>query len=352
VIPLARPLVGEAEKQAVGRVIDSGGLVQGREVAAFEDEFSTTVEERQCVAVNSGTAALHLSLLALGIGRSDEVVVPSFTFAATANAVALTGATPVFADIDPDNFCIDPDAANAAVSVRTTAIIPVHLYGHPAAMDRLQTLADRHGLALIEDAAQAHAATFEGRPVGALGDVAAFSFYPSKNMTTGEGGMVVTVDADLARRIRLLRNQGMEQAYQNEIVGLNCRMTDLSAAVGRVQLEKLPAWTKARRAVASALDGQLRTVRTPPVDPRVEHVYHQYTVRSSDRDGLRSHLQLRGVGCAAYYPVPVHRLPAFDLQLDLPETERAAGEVLSLPVRPDLTSEEIAGVVDGVESYG
>jgi len=352
VIPLTHPLIGDEEKEAVCRVLHSGGIAQGPEVAAFEDEFAALVEGRRCAAVSSGTAALHLALLALGIGPGDEVIVPSFTFAATANTVAMTGATPVFVDIEAGSFCLDPTAVAAAVSTRTSAIMPVHLYGHPAAMDRLQAIAQRHDLAVIEDAAQAHGAAFDGRPVGALGTVAAFSFYPTKNMTTAEGGMVVTDDAALERTVRLLRNQGMDQPYRNELVGLNCRMTDIAAAIGRVQLSKLPQWTESRQAVAAALDARLTTVTTPPVDPRVAHAYHQYTVRCSDREGLRAHLDGLGIGCGVYYPVPVHRLPSFGRRLDLPETARAADEVLSLPVRPDLTGDEVDAVVEGVNSYG
>lgn len=355
-IPLVRPRIGEAEKAAVLRVMDSGMLVQGPEVAAFEDEFAAVVAGRCCVAVNSGTAALHLALLVLDIGRGDEVILPSFTFAASANVVRLVGAEPVFVDVEPASFCLDPDAVADAVTARTAAVMAVHLYGHPAAMDRLNAVAARHGLAVVEDAAQAHAADFDGVPAGALGDVAAFSFYPSKNMTTAEGGMVTTADEEVARRLRLLRNQGMEQgmerAYHNELVGLNARMTDLAAAIGRVQLEQLPAWTKARRANAAALDERLKGVSPPVADPRVGHAYHQYTVRSGQRDGLRAHLADWGVGAAVYYPVPVHRLASFNLELALPETERAAAEVLSLPVRPDLTASELDRVVEAVNAHG
>lgn len=350
-IPLVRPQIGEAEKAAVMRVLDSGMLVQGPEVAAFEEEFAGFVDGRSCVAVNSGTAALHLALLSLDIGRGDEVLLPSFTFAASANAVRLVGAEPVFVDIEPASFCLDPDAVADAVSPRTAAIMAVHLYGHPAAMDRLNAVAARHGLTVIEDAAQAHAADFDGVPVGALGDVAAFSFYPSKNMTTAEGGMVTTADDEVARRLQLLRNQGMERAYHNELIGLNGRMTDLAAAIGRVQLEQLPGWTKARRANAAALDQRLSGVRPPPVDPRAGHAYHQYTIRSDRRDALRDHLADWGVGAGVYYPVPVHRLPSFGLDLELPETERAAIEVLSLPVRPDLTASELDRVVEAVNAH-
>lgn len=347
-VTAVRVLVGDDEAAAVDRVLRSGRLVQGQEVAAFEAEFAELVAGRTCVAVNSGTSALHLGLLAAGIGRGDEVIVPSFTFAATANAVAMAGATPVFVDIEPDTFCLDPDAVSAAVTPRTAAVLPVHLYGHPAAWDGLSGLAERLGLLLLEDAAQAHGASYDGIPVGALGDVAAFSFYATKNMTTGEGGMVVCCDEETARRVRLLRNQGMEQRYRNEIAGLNNRMTDLAAALGRVQLRRLPGWNEERRVLAATYDEQLVGVVTPTTAPKAEPVWHQYTVRSTDRDALAARLDSRGIDTAVYYPVPTHRLPAYDLDVELPETERATREVLSLPIRPGLTSDEVARVVAAV----
>ena len=268
-IPAARPLIGTEERAAVERVLASGMLVQGPEVAAFEHEFADLVAGHTCVAVNSGTSALHLGLLALGIGPGDEVIVPSFTFAATANSVALAGATPVFADIDPQTYCLDPAAVEAAVSERTAAIMPVHLYGHPAQMSALQEVADRHGLAIVEDACQAHLARWRDRPVGAFGAVAAFSFYPTKNMTTGEGGMVVCAGEDVARKLRLLRNQGMERQYENELVGFNARMTDMAAAIGRVQLTKVRGWTAQRRQNAAYLDAQLAELTPNVVTPTV-----------------------------------------------------------------------------------
>jgi dTDP-4-amino-4,6-dideoxygalactose transaminase len=237
----------------------------------------------------------------------------------------------------------------AAVTSRTAAIIPVHLYGHPAPWDGLADVAERHGLLLLEDAAQAHAASYDGTPVGALGDIAAFSFYATKNMTTGEGGMVVCRDEATARTVRLLRNQGMEQRYRNEIAGLNNRMTDLAAAMGRVQLRRLAAWNEERRAVAATYDEQLAgVVTTPVVAPKADPVWHQYTVRTRDRDSLAARLDARGIDSAVFYPVPTHRLPAYDLDLDLAETDRAAREVLSLPIRPGLTDEEVARVVAAV----
>ena len=349
-IPAARPLIGEQERAAVDRVMASGMVAQGPEVAAFEEEFSALVDGRHCIAVNSGTSALHLGMLAAGIGPGDEVVLPSFSFAASANAVRLCGATPVFADIEPGSFCLDPAAVEAAITPRTTAVMPVHLYGHPAAMSGIGALAERHGLLVVEDAAQAHAAALDGRPVGAFGQVAAFSFYPTKNMTAGEGGMVVTPDADVARMVRLLRNQGMERRYENEVVGFNTRMTDIHAAIGRVQLGRLPGWTADRQRNAKVLDEGLQGVVVPPVADGATHVYHQYTVRSDERDALQAKLTERGVGSGVYYPTPIHRLPSFGLELDLPETERAAREVLSLPVHPALSEADLEAIVAAVNA--
>ena len=347
-VSAVRVHMGPEEIAAVTNVLTSGRLVQGTEVAAFEAEFAGLVAGRTCVAVNSGTSALHLGLLAAGIGPGDEVIVPSFTFAATANSVAMTGATPVFADIEPDTFCLAPDAVAAAVTSRTAAVMPVHLYGQPARWPGLAEVASRHGLLLVEDAAQAHAATYDGVPTGALGDVAAFSFYATKNMTTGEGGMVVCRDEAVARRVRLLRNQGMEARYRNEVVGLNNRMTDVAAAIGRVQLRRLTSWNEERRAVAAAYTDGLRGVVTPYVMPEAQPVWHQYTVRTPHRDALQAALDDAGIDTAVYYPTPTHRLPAYDLELDLPETERACREALSLPVRPGLTEDEVARVVAAV----
>jgi perosamine synthetase len=350
VIPAARPLIGEDERAAVDRVLAGGMVAQGPEVAAFEDEFSKLVDGRHCIAVNSGTSALHLGMLAAGVTTGDEVIVPSFSFAATANAVRLTGATPVFADIERDSFCLDPAAIEAAVTARTAAIMPVHLYGHPAAMREIMAIAKRHGLLVVEDAAQAHAASLDGRPVGSFGQVAAFSFYPTKNMTSGEGGMVVTRDEAVARMVRLLRNQGMERRYENEVVGFNTRMTDIHAAIGRVQLRKLGGWTHDRQRNAAALNEGLEGVVVPRVADGAVHVYNQYTIRASERDALQAALDERGVGTGVYYPTPIHRLPSFDLELDLPETERAAREVLSLPVHPSLSESDVDLVIAAVNT--
>jgi dTDP-4-amino-4,6-dideoxygalactose transaminase len=351
-------VIGEAEIEAAVRVHRSGMVVQGPEVAAFEQEFSALVNGRHCVAVNSGTSALQLTLMALNIKPGDEVIVPSFSFAASANAVRLVGATPVFVDIEPGTFCMDPRAAAAAVTPRTVAIMPVHLYGHPAAMDQIMALAEKHGLAVVEDAAQAHAAALNGTPVGAFGTAGCFSFYPTKNMHSLEGGMITTADAGLARTLRLLRNQGMEQRYANEIVGANMRLTDVAAAIGRVQLAQLPQWTAQRQANAKVLDSRITEMVTPVVADGAEHVYHQYTVRvKGDRDAAQRILTEHGVGNAVYYPTPIHRLVPYLVDgkpgpWDLPETEKAAAEVVSLPIFPTLTPGELERIADAANAAG
>ncbi|MBJ2120976.1 DegT/DnrJ/EryC1/StrS family aminotransferase [Arthrobacter sp. MSA 4-2] len=352
-IPAAKPIVGDEERAAVDAVLLSGMLAQGAEVAAFEKEFSEVLlDGRAAVAVNSGTAGLHLGLLAAGIGPGDEVIVPSFTFAATANSVALTGATPVFADIELDHYCLDIAHVESLITEKTKGIMPVHLYGHPAAIEAYRTLADRHGIALFEDAAQAHGASLGGRQVGTFGDFAMFSLYPTKNMTSGEGGMVSTGNPEIERRLRLLRNQGMERQYENELVGFNARMTNLHAAIGRVQLTKVGGWTAQRQANAAFLSANIEGVATPTVAEGAVHVYHQYTVRvGGDRDAFAAALKDEyNIGSGVYYPIPNHRLPSFQRTEDLPNTETAAREVLSLPVHPSLDSEDLDRIVTAVNA--
>ncbi|GAA3927320.1 DegT/DnrJ/EryC1/StrS family aminotransferase [Microbacterium soli] len=352
----AKPIIGEEERAAVDRVMRSGMVAQGPEVAAFETEFAEHfVPGRPAVAVNSGTAGLHLGLLATGVGPGDEIIVPSFTFAATGNSVALTGATPVFVDIEPATFTLDPEAVAAAITPKTKGILPVHLYGHPARMRELEKLAAEKSVALYEDAAQAHGASLDGRPVGSFGEFAMFSLYPTKNMTSGEGGMVTTATAEIARRVKLLRNQGMERQYENEVVGFNARMTDIHAAIGRVQLTKVDAWTRTRQRNAAFLDAHLRGVTVPPVAEGAVHVYHQYTIRvPEDRDGfVRALKEEHQVGAGVYYPIPNHRLQSlapYAAGLDLPETERAAREVLSLPVHPSLSADDLERIVTAVNT--
>ncbi len=357
-IPPARPLIGDEERAAVDRVLRSGMLAQGPEVKAFEQEFSEHFGlGRACVAVNSGTSGQQLGLLASGVSAGEEVIVPSFTFAATCNSVALTGATPVFADIDADDFCLSPEAVEAAITDRTVGVMPVHLYGHPAKMDRITEIAEQHGIQVFEDAAQAHGASLRGTPVGAFGSFAMFSLYPTKNMTSGEGGMVSVANDDIERLIRLYRNQGMEMQYHNEVVGFNMRMTDIHAAIGREQLKKVDGWTKRRQENAAFLSANLTGVTTPPVADGAVHVYHQYTVRvPQDRDGFAKALKEEyQVGSGMFYPVPNHLLKPFQVDVDLPETARAAAECLSLPVHPSLGQgdlERIVGAVNALAAAG
>lgn len=363
-IPAAKPIIGDEERAAVDAVLASGMVVQGPQVAAFEEGFSAqVVAGAHCVAVNSGTSAQHLATLACDLkaeGGTPEVIVPSFTFAATGNSVAITGAKPVFADIDPVTFTLDPASVEAAITDNTVAIEVVHLYGLPANMDAILEVAARHQLAVFEDCAQAHGAAIDGKPVGTFGAWGSFSFYPTKNMTTLEGGMVTTGDAELARRVRLLRNQGMEKQYANELVGLNNRMTDVAAAVGRVQLKKLDGWTGTRRANAAALDAGLAAVPgviTPHVPDGYRHVYHQYTIRldgatAAERDAAQGALHEQWqVGTGVYYPIPNHRLDSlapYAPDLELPATELVARECLSLPVHPSLSQADLDRIVQAV----
>jgi dTDP-4-amino-4,6-dideoxygalactose transaminase len=350
-VPIAKPFLGEEEKAAALEALSSGQLSQGPRVAEFERAFAAYHGAKHGVATSNGTTALTTALMAHEIGPGDEVIVPSFSFFATASCVLSVGATPVFADIDATTFCLDAAAAEAAITSRTRAIMPVHLYGLPADMMRFDALCRAKNLVLLEDAAQAHGAKIDGRSVGTFG-TASFSFYPTKNMTTTEGGMVLTNDDAIAERLRMIRHQGMSTQYLHEVVGYNFRMTDPSAAIGLVQLKRLPGWQVKRNANAAFYDGALKSVRVPTVPPGREHVYHQYTVRvpeGVDRDAVLKRLNERGVGARVYYPLPIHRQPVFARRPEygavvLPATERATREVLSLPVHPSLTEEERAFV--------
>ena len=360
-IPAAKPIIGALERSAVDAVIASGMVVQGPQVAAFEEEFAEQVVGGvYAVAVNSGTSAQHLATLASGLPEDAEVIVPSFTFAATGNSVAIAGARPVFADIDPVTFTLDPASVRASITDRTAAIEVVHLYGLPANMPEIMRIAEEYGLAVFEDCAQAHGAAIGSVPVGSFGAWGSFSFYPTKNMTSLEGGMVTTRDAALARRVRLLRNQGMDRQYANELVGLNNRMTDVAAAVGRVQLGRLAEWTAQRQANAAALNEGLAGaagVITPAVPEGRTHVYHQYTIRfegatGAERDRIQAVLKDEWqIGTGVYYPIPNHRLASlapYARGVELPGTEKAARECLSLPVHPSLSPADVGRIVEAV----
>jgi len=347
--------IGEELRQAVGSVLDSRQFILGRFVEQFEEAFAAYCGTAYAIAVNSGTSALHLALLATGVGRGDEVITVPFTFAATAAAVHYCGARPVFVDIRPGTCLMDVSQIAARITPRTRAILPVHLYGQPVEMEELGAIASRHGIAVIEDAAQAHGAEYRGRRAGSLGELACFSFYPTKNLgACGEGGMVTTNDPALARTVRLLRDWGQDSKYRYGLRGYNYRMEGLQGAILNVKLKYLETWTERRRAIARIYDGLLEgsSVARPLARPEVRHVYHAYTVRSGQRDELQKSLTDQGIGSAIHYPIPLHMQPAYvDPEWpegSLPEAERAAREVLSLPVYPELTDHQAATVAAAV----
>jgi dTDP-4-amino-4,6-dideoxygalactose transaminase len=340
----------ELEKAALD-VLRSGRFILGPNVEAFEREAASFLGVKYAVGVGSGTDALVLGLRALGIGPGDEVIVPSFTFFATAEAVSLVGATPVFADIEPNTFCLEPDSVAKAISLRTRAIIPVHLFGHPAEMDALGELARRKGLAVLEDAAQGFGAVYRGRKVGGLGNAAAFSFFPSKNLGAfGEAGMIATDDASLADAVRRLRAHGSRERYVHVEIGYNARLDELQAALLRVKLPHVAKWNDERRRVAKAYDAALAGVEgltTPSVAPGCTHVFHQYTLRvpAGKRSAIQKSLEDAGVSTQIYYPIPNHALVMYAQGApSLPATDAAASEVLSLPIYPELTDADVAEI--------
>ncbi len=358
-INIARPLIGEEEKAAVMAVLESGQLAQGGAVAEFEQAFADYCGVKHAVATSNGTTALHVALLAHGIGPGDEVITAPFTFIASANSALYVGAKPVLVDIEPESFNIDVDRIEAAITPSTKAIMPIHLFGNPAEMSRIMEIAERHGLAVIEDAAQAHGAEENGKRAGSWA-TGCFSFYPTKNITTGEGGMVTTNDDCVADRARLVRSHGMRVRYYHEMLGFNFRMTNIHAAIGMAQLPKLEAFNERRIENAAYLSEHLppEKVRVPTVRPGTRHVFHQYTVRvlpPLDRDDARKQLADAGVGTEVYYPVPVHQQQLYVEQGykgSFPESERAAREVLSLPVHPGVTREDLETIVDAVRNLG
>jgi len=352
-IPIAKPLIGEEEKRAVMEVLDSGVLAQGPKVAAFEEAFARMVGVKYAIATSSGTTALHTALLAHGISAGDEVITPSFTFIASANSILYVGARPVFVDIDPATFNLDPAKIEAAITPRTKAIMPVHLFGLTADMDPIMEIARKHGLIVIEDACQSHGAQYKGKQAGSMG-TGCFSMYPTKNITSAEGGVITTDDAKIAESCRVIRQHGMRRRYYHDELGFNFRMTDVHAAIGLAQLQKLESFNQARIANAQFLSAHLHGVITPQVPQGYRHVFHQYTVRASNglRDVLLEHLKCREIGSGVYYPVPIHQQTLYTQELGydvhLPETEKAAAEVLSLPVHPALSRADLEEIVSAV----
>jgi len=344
---------------AIAGVLESCQFVLGAEVTGFEQDFAAYCGAAECVALNSGTSALHLALLAAGVGLADEVITVPFTFVASVAAVIYVGARPVLADIDPRSFTMDPAAIEALITPRTKAILPVHLYGQSADMDPIMEVARRHQLIVIEDAAQAHGAKYRGRPVGSIGDIGCFSFYPGKNLGAyGEGGAVTTSNAKYARTVRMLRDWGQDRKYHHVLRGFNHRMEAFQGAILRVKLRHLEQWTEARREIVGKYNRALAGsgVERPTEMPWARHVYHAYTLRTKYRDALQEALLKEGIQTGIHYPVPVHLQPAYaDLgyaRHDLPESEKAADEVLSLPLYPEITDDQIQSVSRAVTGFG
>lgn len=342
---------------AIQNILENSQFVLGKEVAAFEEEFAAYCQVKHAIGVNSGTSALHLALLAAGIGPGDEVITVSMTFVATVAAIVYSGAKPVFVDVDPVSYCMDPGKIEAAITKHTKAIMPVHLYGQMADMDPILEIAKRHNLLVIEDAAQAHGAEYKGRRAGGLGDLGCYSFYPGKNLGAyGEGGAVVTSNPEYTRTIRMLRDWGAEKKYQHVLKGYNYRLEGMQGAILRVKLRYLEGWTESRRAHAAEYSRLLSgsSVITPAEMPYARHVFHVYAIRTTARESLQQSLTKADIQSGIHYPIPVHLLPAYsDLGYkpgDFPITEKIANEELSLPMFAELTNEQIDVVVKGIQS--
>ncbi len=351
-IPIAKPDIGDEEKKAVMDVLDSGMLAHGEWVRRFEKEFAGYVGTEYAIATTSGTQALILALEALEV-RGKEVIVPSFTFIASATSIIRAGGIPVFADVNPETFNIDPEDVERKIGKRTKAIMPVHLYGQSADMDSIMEIAETHNLHVIEDACQAHGALWKGRKLGSIGDVGAFSFYPTKNMTTGEGGMVTSNDENIAERVRMLHDHGQVERYRHRELGWNFRMTNIAAAIGLEQLKKLENNNEMRRKNAKFYDDSLENmVEIPQVDPRAKHVYHQYTIKTEKRDKIIEEFRKTKIGFGIYYPMGIHQqevMKNLGHRARLEVTERLVNEVLSVPVHPLLTEKDMEIVVETIK---
>jgi perosamine synthetase len=355
-IPIAKPLLGKEEIDAVTEVLNSGMIAQGPKVEEFELAFSEYTGSEYAAAVNSGTAALHIALLAHGIGKEDEVITSPFSFIATANSILYTGAKPVFADIEPDTFNIDPERIKEKITSKTRAIMPVHLYGHPADMKAIMEIADDNKLIVIEDACQSHGAECLGKKVGSFG-TGAFSFYPTKNMTTSEGGMLTTDEKEIAETAKMIRAHGSKIRYLHEMLGFNLRMTDIAAAIGLVQLGKLNRFTEARQRNAAMLSVGLKGISglVPAITKAgCTHVFHQYTVRAKKRDQLAAFLKDKEIGTGVHYPTPIHKQPYYKelgYRDSMPVSEKAVEEVLSLPVHPAVSGADIQRIIDATREF-
>lgn len=359
-INMARPQIGDDEKKAVLEVMDSGIIAQGPRTKAFEEAFASMCTTKHAIATSSGTTALHIAMLANKIGAGDEVITSAFTFIASANSVIYTGGRPVFVDIDPKTFNIDADLIEAAITPKTKAILPIHLFGLPCDMEKIMAIAKKHNLLVIEDACQSHGATFKGKKVGSFG-TGTFSLYPTKNITSGEGGMITTNDDAVEEACRVIRNHGMRKRYYHDEIGYNFRMTDMHAAIGLAQIAKLEEFNQKRQENAAFYDKNLKGVVTPFVPEGCQHVYHQYTVRvpGGKRDALRAYLAEHEIGSEVYYPVPIHKQGFYQTEygyhISLPETEKAASEVLSIPVHPGISAadrEKVAATINEFMAKG
>lgn len=356
IIPLSQPIIGQSERQAVNSVLRSGRLAQGSQVALFEQEFAKTCHAKYAIAVSSGTAALHLALLAHHLGPGDEVITTPFTFVATTHAIIHTGATPVFVDIDEKSFNINPIAIEQAITVRTKAILPVHLFGHPCRMPEITRIAHRHRLTIIEDAAQALGAAYRDKPIGS-NNTTCFSLYATKNITTGEGGMITTNNTKIADLCRLLRNHGMRQRNDVRLVGYNYRMTDIAAAIGIQQFKKLPKFNNQRRSNAEYYNQHLKTVTTPITLPDAKHSWHLYTVlfpNKKKRDAAHQQLADKGISTGIFYDPPLHLYPHLKqltkCSSPLPVATNIASRVLSLPIHPHVSQQQLHYIADTINS--
>ncbi|MEM3567479.1 MAG: DegT/DnrJ/EryC1/StrS family aminotransferase [Thermoplasmata archaeon] len=345
-IPQARPCIGEEEIAAVREVLLSGNLAQGKLVKQFEEEFARYIGVKHAIAVANGTCALEIALMSAGIKKGEEVITTPFTFVAPTNAICMVGAKPVYADIEPDTFNISPASIRKLIGKRTRAILPVHLYGLPANMDEIMEIAGEHDLLVVEDACQAHGARVDGKYVGAIGQIGAFSFYPTKNMTTGEGGIITTNDEEIAEKARILRNQGQIARYEYSMLGYNYRMTELSAAIGLCQLKKLPEFNMRRKEIAKIYGEALADVVKTPVCPEgYEHVYHQYTILAERREELREHLTSAEIGTGIYYPKLLYEYPHLKrFRRKCQNAEKVKNACLSLPIFPMLSDAEVETV--------